>query len=78
MECKVSFENKTFSDEKQAANELAFCHYPVEVSFCHYPVEVSAGGKTPVFVSFDEARRFVAEVFSAGAGDGGGRASDGE
>ena len=69
MECKVSFENKTFSDEKQAANELAFCHYTVEVS---------AGGKTPVFVSFDEARRFVAEVFSAGAGDGGGRASDGE
>ncbi len=69
MECKVSFENKTFSDEKQAANELAFCHYPVEVS---------AGGKTPVFASFDEARRFVAEVFSAGAGDGGGRASDGE
>ena len=46
MECKVSFENKTFSDEKQAANELAFCHYPVEVS---------AGGKTPVFASFDEA-----------------------
>ena len=69
MKCKVSFENKTFSDEKQAANELAFCRYPVEVS---------AGGKTPVFASFDEARRFVAEVFSAGAGDGGGRASDGE
>lgn len=57
MECKVSFENKTFSDEKQAANELAFCHYPVEVT---------AGDEKEVFCSFDDARRFVGQVFAAG------------
>lgn len=60
MPCKVSFENKTYSDEKQAANELAFCHYPVEVS---------AEGRTETFASFDEARRFVGEAFSVGAED---------
>lgn len=58
MECKVSFENKTFSDEKQAANELAFCHYPVEMT---------AGDEKETFDSFDDARRFVSEAFADGS-----------
>lgn len=56
MNRKVAFENQTFSDEKQAVNALAFCHYPVEVS---------ADDRREVFASFDDARRFVGEIFAA-------------
>ena len=45
---------------KQAANELAFCHYPVEVS---------ADDRREVFASFDDARRFVGEIFAVSSAE---------
>ncbi|MBR5173910.1 MAG: hypothetical protein IKW16_03065 [Clostridia bacterium] len=46
----ILIEGKTYQDEKQALNALAFCHYPVTVS---------VDGKTATFSSFDEAREWV-------------------
>ncbi|MBO5777621.1 MAG: hypothetical protein J6R34_04165 [Clostridia bacterium] len=46
----ILIEGKTYQDEKQALNALAFCHYPVTVS---------VDGKTAIFSSFDEAREGV-------------------
>lgn len=60
MNRKVAFENQTFSDEKQAVNALAFCHYPVEVS---------ADDRREVFASFDDARRFVGEIFTVSSAE---------
>ena len=48
----ITFEGKTFIDEKQAVNALAFCHYPVTIS---------AGDDEQTFCSFDEARQWVEE-----------------
>ena len=50
MHNMILIEGKTYQDEKQAVNALAFCHYPVIVS-----VDES----TATFQSFDEARKWV-------------------
>ena len=50
MHNMILIEGKTYQDEKQAVNALAFCHYPVIVS-----VDES----TATFQSFDEAREWV-------------------
>lgn len=31
MSLQIELQNKIFNNKKQALNELAFCHYPVDV-----------------------------------------------